>query len=561
MVSQFSLFLNIKKRMKNWTLFFLLIIFLLGTFLRFWQLSEYPVHLTIDEVAIGYNSFSLLKTARDEHDAFLPLAFKSTGDWKPPVVFYLDVPSILIFGMNEFGVRFPTALIGSLTPLLGFLIVRKLMKNDLLAILTAFSLAISPWHIQFSRISHDSVLGLFFVLLGTWLFLVAVPKRGKLLPLSAISFVLSMYSCHAERIFTPLFVLGLLIVYRKEVFTLKKHASLALILGVLLVLPLGLMMFGPEGRTRPLMTFISQDIEISRDLHQAGERLSLVENILDNNFLILGNFWLKRYLNYWDPNFLFFKGMKLTLPGVPDIGLFHLFELPLFLLGLGLIFFKRGVLTRQTKIIIIFWLILGPLAASLANNDQHTSRILTTVPIPQMLVGFGLLFLWQNLTNESRLKKLIFSSIFCLTMLISLVYYSDLYFVHHPIQFSEYYDYGYKELSLYTWEHKQEYQEIIVDYSFGTLGPHLTGVPHLYMLFYSQYDPRLYQRRPSLESNDFANFTFRPIYWPRDRFMENSLFIGSPWSLPLKDIKEEQILKKVYFKNGELGFLLVKSED
>ncbi|PJE67325.1 hypothetical protein COU95_03030 [Candidatus Shapirobacteria bacterium CG10_big_fil_rev_8_21_14_0_10_40_9] len=548
--------------LRNKILLFLILIIFLGIFLRFWKLTDYPVHLTIDEVAVGYNSYSILETLRDEHGAFLPLAFESTGDWKPGALFYLTVPSIALFGLNEFAVRLPVAILGCLTPLLAFLIVVRLTRNSWFGLLTAFSLAISPWHIQFSRISHDSILGLFFVLLGTWLFLVAIPKRGKLLPLSAISFVLSMYSCHAERIFTPLFVLGLLIIYRKEVFALKKHVFLALVLGVLLVLPLGLMMLGPGGRTRPLMTFISQDIEISKDLHKAGEKLSLAEKILDNNFLILGNFWLKRYLNYWDPTSLFFKGMKLTLPGAPDIGLFHLFELPLFLLGLGLIFFKREVLTRQTKLIITFWLILGPLAASLANNDQHASRSLTTVPIPQLLVAFGLLFLWQNLTNKSRLKKLIFLTIFCLTALVSLVYYSDLYFVHYPIQFSEYYDYGYKELSLYAWEHQKEYQEIVVDYNFGTKGPYITGVPHLYMLFYGKYDPRLYQNRPDRKlNNNFANFTFRPIYWPKDRQKKNTLFIGSPWSLPPKDLKEEQILKKVYFRNGVLGFWVVKSED
>jgi 4-amino-4-deoxy-L-arabinose transferase-like glycosyltransferase len=550
-----------KKKFKKRLYIFLLAIVLLGAFLRFWQLADYPVHLTIDEVAVGYNAFSLLKTARDEHGVFLPLAFESTGDWKPPVLFYLTVPSILVFGMSEFGVRFPLALTGSLIPWLAFLIIRRLTKNDLLGLFTSFSLAISPWLIHFSRISHDSVLGLFFVLLGVWLFLKAIEEKEKLLPLSAFSFVLSMYSCHAERIFTPLLVLGLALIYRQKIWLKKKQSFFAFLLGFLLLLPLGLLMTGPQGQRRAQMTFLSQDIEISKDLHQAGERLSLVENILDNNFLILGNFWLKRYLNYWDPNFLFFKGMKLSLPGAPDIGLFHLFEFPLFLLGLGLLFFKKGIFNKKTKMVIIIWLLLGPLAASFANNDQHASRSLTTIPMPQLMVALGLFYLIKKFVQKNFKRIVIFCSLLSGVVLFSLFYYFDLYYLHYPVQFSEYFDYGYKELSLYAWEHHEEYQEIIVDYNFGKLGPYITGVPHLYALFYGQYDPNLYQKRSDPQSNNFANFTFRPIYWPEDRNKKQTLFMGSPWSLPPQDLREEQILKKVYFKNGELGFLVVKSED
>lgn len=547
--------------MKNKILIVLTAIFLLGTFLRFWQLADYPVHLTIDEVAIGYNAFSILETARDEHGAFLPLSFKSTGDWKPPLLIYLTTPSLALFGLNEFAVRLPIAIVGSLTPLVVFLLVKKLTRNKALGILTAFSLAISPWHLHFSRASFEAILALFFVLLGVWLFLESIEKRRWLLLVSVFCFALSMYSYHAEKVFTPLLVLVLLIVYRKKLLALKKEVATGFLLGCLLVLPLGLMMFGPQGQTRAQMTFISQDIEISRDLHQAGEQLSLMEKIFDNNFLILGNFWLKRYLNYWDPTFIFFKGMRLTLPSNQDIGLFHLFEMPLFLLGLGLLFFKKRIFSSEAKNLIIFWLILGPLAASLANNDQHALRSLTFLPMPQLIVALGFFFLWARLTKKSLVKKAVFSLFVAGIVLVSLVYYFDLYYRHHPIQFSEYYDYGYKELSLYAWEHQKEYQEIVVDYNFGTKGPYITGVPHLYMLFYGKYDPRLYQNRPDPKLNNFANFTFRPIYWPKDRQKKNTLFIGSPWSLPPKDLKEEQILKKVYFRNGVLGFWVVKSED
>ena len=56
-------------------------IFIISTIFRFWQLSSYPVSLSMDEVAIGWNAYSILKTGHDEWGEFLPLAFKSAGEF------------------------------------------------------------------------------------------------------------------------------------------------------------------------------------------------------------------------------------------------------------------------------------------------------------------------------------------------------------------------------------------------------------------------------------------------------------------------------------------------
>jgi 4-amino-4-deoxy-L-arabinose transferase-like glycosyltransferase len=217
------------------------------------------------------------------------------------------VPSVALFGLNEFGVRFPMALVGTITPFVVFLLIKKLSNNLLLSFLTAFSLAISPWHIHYSRASFEAVVALFFLLLGTLFFLEGKEGRKGLFLLSIIFLVLSMYAYHAEKIFTPIFFLMLVFLYRKEVFSLGKNLILLLGVGFLFFLPLLLMMLDPRGQTRAKMTFISQDIEISRELHLPEEKLSLTQKILDNNLLILGNFWIKRYLNYWDPRFIFLR--------------------------------------------------------------------------------------------------------------------------------------------------------------------------------------------------------------------------------------------------------------
>src|SRR3990170_8801932 len=103
----------------------IILILLLAFVLRFYNLSQNPPGLYWDEVSNGYNAYSVLKTGKDEYGVFLPSVFRSYDDYKPPVYIYSIIPSIVIFGLNEFAVRFPSAAGGVLTVFLVYLITKK----------------------------------------------------------------------------------------------------------------------------------------------------------------------------------------------------------------------------------------------------------------------------------------------------------------------------------------------------------------------------------------------------------------------------------------------------
>jgi len=68
--------------LKNKNIMFLTTIFFIGFLIRFYLSSTYPP-LLWDEAALGYNSYSILKTGKDEYGSVLPIIFKSFGDYKP----------------------------------------------------------------------------------------------------------------------------------------------------------------------------------------------------------------------------------------------------------------------------------------------------------------------------------------------------------------------------------------------------------------------------------------------------------------------------------------------
>ena len=74
------------------------LIIILAVFLRFYYIEKIPNGLYSDEASYGYNAFSILETGKDEYGNFMPLAFRSFGDYKAPLYIYFLIPFIKIFG-------------------------------------------------------------------------------------------------------------------------------------------------------------------------------------------------------------------------------------------------------------------------------------------------------------------------------------------------------------------------------------------------------------------------------------------------------------------------------
>ena len=540
--------------MKSKVYLLLLIITIFGGFLRFYRLSDYPVSLNTDEVTFAYNAFSILNTARDEYGEFMPITFKSVGDYKNPVPTYLLVPSIKLFGLNELGVRFPFALIATLAIPLVFLLSFQITKNYRIAIIAAILTAISPWHIFYSRFGSDQQMAMVIFGYGILFFLKMLGKRQVHFAISSATLVtLSMYTYYIERILVPLMVLLLCLLNFGAVRKNMKLFAIFISICILVVSPLFIRTFFGPDLARGGMVFIAKDVDFTRNINvsrDSGVKLGTFD--LEEN-LALSFFIIKRYLNYFQSDFLFFTGLNMTHEGSLGLGVTYLFELPFLILGLWVILKNKKI----SKGIIFGWITLGLLPAAFTNNDQNPSRTIVVLPMLVLISAIGA-HNFINLLNYFR-YRLISYSIFSIFILIILTHAFLTYTVHLPIDRGEYSFYGIKEAVTYAIENQEKYREIVFDPIRGVAAPNIYGLPQAYVLFYSSYDPMKYQQEEKDKNGVFGfdKYKFRPIYWPDDRDDFGTLFIGSPWSLPLKDIKDEEILKRIYLKNGDLAFLVV----
>lgn len=541
--------------MKRNTLTLLLIITFtsIGLFLRFYKNSDSSVSLNIDEVSYGYSAYSILKTGRDENGVFMPLIFRSTGDYKNPVLIYSLVPSIAIFGLNEFSIRFTTALFGALTIPVFYLFLLSFTKSGKIALIGSALLAVSPWHIFYSRFASDQLVALFLLILGMWFFQKMLTGQRIWAILASISLVLSMYTYHTNRLFTPAFLLMVIILNIKNLAVKKGHLVIFILIGLILLLPLvNLSIFG-NANVRASMVFLAQDIDYTRyvildHIQRSGE------------IFLLFFFWIKRYLNYFQPDFLFFTGLNMTTPGILGLGVLHFFELPWLLLGIIELIRKK----IRNRLIIIVWIAIGLIPASITNNEQNTGRSLLILPMLILLVTLGALrFFHTILEVKNKYLRIGILGTYSFFIVITLINSFLVFAVHFPKQKGEAFMEGTKETVLYALQNKDRYQEIVYDPYRGLEAQYIVNIPYMYILFYSQYDPNSYQKLQKRHGQDlfgFDKFTIRRIDWREDRKKIGTLFIGSPWSLPEKDIKDKEILKKIYLSGGQLALLIVSPQ-
>ena len=158
---------------------------------------------------MGYQAYSLLHTGQDLYRQILPTYIRSLSEPRAPLLMYATVPTIAAFGNTAWGVRIPSAVWGSLAPIILFLLVYQTTKSKSISLLSSLSLALMPWHLYYSRAAFEVVIMLDLLMLGTLLFF------KKRFALCLLMFALAMYTYNTAVLFVPLWIMALIFLKRK----------------------------------------------------------------------------------------------------------------------------------------------------------------------------------------------------------------------------------------------------------------------------------------------------------------------------------------------------------
>lgn len=436
---------------KQLTHFVLVVIVILAGFLRFYKLDQIPASLNWDEVAAGYNAFTIANWGADEYGNKFPITFTSFGDDKHPVHIYITSIVVKIFGLSDFNTRSSSALVGTLSVLAIFFLSKEFLKSNLAGLLSALFLAVSPYHIHFSRGLWENNFALLFLISGLALFYLGLRNKSHLLPFSFLFFGLSFFSYHSAKVVVPIVVLLVCLINIKYILQ-NRVALISLLLvtlffGILIIKDTRILGFARMGQTK-----FSEEQTI-----KSGGKLNL---IFDN---------YKKHFTY---SYLFEKGDQGPRASVKVIGQFYKVDLILLSIGLlALILKKRW----QALSVILLWLILSPIPSSVSSVEPSAIRGIFMIAPVLLLSASGaeaLIGLFKN----KWLKMLMF--VIILTFLSRealnyLNYYSKVYPVKEAIEWQ----YGMKEIVEYA-KDDSNFQKMYVD--------NIRQQPYIYFLYYQK---------------------------------------------------------------------------
>ncbi len=514
--------------------YLIFLIIFLAAVLRIVSLDRYPAGLNADEAAIGYNAWSLIKTGMDEHGTRWPMVFRSFDDYKPAVYFYIVLPFVKLLGLNIWSVRLPSAILGTISVYLVYLIVNKLLKSKSdsnLAIISAFILATSPWHLQFSRGGWEVNVSTFFILLGVYGFLKGL-ENSKYFFLFVISMVLSLYTYHSSRLIAPLVSLSLVIFYWKSLSSqITKHFTLiaaAVFIGVAASLPLAYQMLSKEGQSRFTGVSVFSDsgplwqaLEARRE-HPAG----LYTRLIHNQYLSYGLRFTRNYLSHFSPRFLFIGGDEIARSKVPGMGQSLLFLIPFYFLGL----FNLLKLDFKWKKFILFWFLVSPVAAAMTFQSPHALRAQNMVIPLSIITALGISELLNLKTN--KIIKLLLSCVLVFLSSFSLLQYLHQYYIHYPKELPYAWQYGFDQIAAYTKENYNKYDKIIISDRYDQ--------PYILMAFFLQYPPEVLQKELVMTPRDKFGFStvrkmgkyeFRSVNYSEDKKSPNTLIVSTDESV------------------------------
>ena len=467
--------------------YWLTIIIVLASVLRLYNLANNPPATYGDEISFAWNAWSILKTGTDQYGTPFPLQFRAFEDYKAPIPVYLLTPLFAIFGMHTFILRLPVALAGVATVWVTYALVKKLFQNsktsemtERIALLSAFLLAISPWHIHLSRGYFEATLALLPFLLGIYFFLKGL-EQEKYFYVSSLAFAVSLYTYFTPRIILPIFLPFLYWYFRKQLPKNKRTFVLSIVLLVVLTMPLVKLSLFDHGGNR--MEYLIQSRmqksaeEATTQLAHANEPLVL-KKLLHNRYEIflakIGNDYLEHFsFNYWyiygDNSLRYFLGTR---------GMFYRIELPFLLIGLFSLFLRN----RRISLFLVVYLLIMPIPTALVGKS-FAVRSLAMLPIPFIFVSYGMLTVF-TLVKKYRWRRLLLALV-VVGFSASLLNYIIRYHLDYVSYGATWWGWENKAAIDYARARENQYDQIFISNFYS-------GVDLAYA-YYTRFDPLTYR--------------------------------------------------------------------
>ncbi len=466
-----------------------------------------PIPLFGDELDVGYHALSLFHSLRDYTGHFLPTYIQSLAEWRTPLLMYITAPFVGLLGTTAFAVRLPVALLGILNVYQVYLLANLLFPKTVIlklrtinyelktGTIAALILALTPWHLHYSRAAFESTLLLTLLLWGVIWYLHSLQSFRFPYRLFPIPFILTLYTYSTATVFTPLLLLALLIIYRPVKW---RPFIFNLVFFTPFLIPFLYYFFTGAAGNR------FQGISIFTDNHLIDQIITtrtepwvtnnLFETFFHNKYLAYSVAFLRNYFSSFSPQFLFLYSDTYFRHSIGNFGALLWSTAPFFLVGLYALFhdFKN-----PTHRFIFAWTLLAPIPAALTQGGAtHATRLFVLVLPLILITALGAHYCFKLLHH--RLKVIILP-LFLLATALNFSAYWHNYSAHYRFLSATYWNYGFDDIFTKLIPYQKSAHKIYIN---DTYQPAIIA-----FAFYTAFPPEIFQKHTdNLKTETDADF-------------------------------------------------------
>ncbi len=370
----------------------LVAVLLAAVFFRFYQIATMPGGLFPDEAANGLD-INLMQQGHLQ-------PFYDRGNGREALFFYMLWGSVELFGKGPWQHHIVSALIGVLSVLGCFLVTRKLFtinhpgdkavawRAANLALLAAFLMAVSTWHVVLSRTAFRAILIPLFTSFSLYFLLCAYTaaaktKRFNWAVAAGGTFALGFYTYIAYRIMAPLLLALLAWPFaaqgiKKSLQTYWRTAAAFLIAFIIFIFPLANYFYTHPG------SFVGRSGQTSifnPDLNQGHPVAAFLEVTKKS----VGAYFISGDLN-WRHNI---SGFPFLSPLISPFFALGLILVTFFALRYALMPRRHSGDWKHLLLALWFWGMLLPVITT-AEGIPHGLRSIGTIPAVFIISAFGI---------------------------------------------------------------------------------------------------------------------------------------------------------------------------
>lgn len=405
---------NYSSRVK---IFILLLILAIAAVFRFYQLDEFPPGLYPD-VAINGN-----EAITNPGKVFYP-----ENNGREGLFINLISLSFALFGISIWSIKAVAAFFGTLTVLGTYLLTKELFSsetmkqgsNEAIALLTSFFLAISFWHVNFSRLGFRAIL-LPFILVFAFYFLFRGIRTKKIAHFisAGVLFGLGFYTYTSFRMAVLLLPLPILYFwFLSRAQNLQKKFLFSIfyfLLSIFIVsLPIGFYFLQHPAdfasRAAPISVFAQEN-----PLKAFGE--SFIRHLAMFNI-------------YGDPNW------RHNLAGSPQllwpVGILFIIGIATAIKELIKIIGNKNwsLVIGHWSSFLFAWLFIMLLPGALTYEGlPHALRTIGVIPVPYIFAAIGGWQVWQWISAKNVHKKLLLFFTFFFLFILAFAEYNKYFLV------------------------------------------------------------------------------------------------------------------------------------